>query len=79
MLKQAQHQELQQAARVATTETQAEALIRKQAQAHAEELRKEKDPNTIPEDALVQGQTYNYTIGGAERPKRNKERTFKRT
>ena len=38
MLKQSQHQELQQAARLASVETQAEAFIRRQTQQHKQEL-----------------------------------------
>ena len=42
VLKRAQHQELQHAARLASQESQAEAMIRKQSQEHARELRKER-------------------------------------
>ena len=53
VLKRAQHQELQQAAKLASTETQAEAVIRKQAQQHAEEIRKERFKTPSPNTRLA--------------------------
>ena len=72
MLKQAQHQELQQAARVATTETQAEALIRTQAQEHAEELRKERFRTPSPKTRLPTATHTTTPLGTPSAPKEAK-------
>ena len=48
MLKRVQHQELQSAVKVASTETQAEAMIRRQTQEHTEQLRKERFRSPSP-------------------------------